>query len=177
MTTALTMVDNDVDREGREGKRWAPRHRPIPNPCQLRGVHGLRDPGPAGGRMAAPAELTDGALVQDKVQGKDADTIVCPMCQTPLPGLGKPYGRVYHGIQCLMEMNERLGTPVQEPFDFKDCSHSGKCEVACIIVKDWCALYGPCACVHKALERGWWMHGAGEMCAGSMNYKKGCDCV
>ena len=31
--------------------------------------------------------------------------------------------------------------------------------------------------VHKALERGWWMHGAGEMCAGSMNYKKGCDCV
>ena len=61
----------------------------------------------------------------------------------PLPGLGKPYARVYHGMQNVQEMNATLGTPVQEPFIFKDCSHSAKCDAARKIVRSWCMWYGP----------------------------------
>ena len=124
------------------------------------------------------AELADAARGQDNVRGPAAaDDILCPMCQTSLAGLGRAYGRVYHGMQCVQQMNETLGTPVKEPFDFKDSWHSAKCEAACSVVKTWCAWYGPCACVGRALERGWWEYEEGGVCGASMSYWKGCDCT
>lgn len=132
-----------------------------------------------------PEELLDAPVQHDAsctsglvVEGKASDEIhLCPMCQTPLPGLGKTYGRVYHGLQSVQQMNGTLGTPVQEPFDFKDCSHSAKCDVARKVVRAWCRWYGPCACVSKALDRGWSEYEAGTVCDRSMNYWQGCTCL
>ena len=104
----------------------------------------------------APAELADAPVQQEAssctlvlvVEGKAAyDIQLRPMCQTPLPGLGEPYARVYHCMQRVQQMNAALGTPVQEPLIFKDCSHSAKCDAARKIVRSWCMWYGPCACV------------------------------
>lgn len=132
------------------------------------------------------AELAD-ALVQHEwslctrglvVEGKAADDIqLCPMCQTPLPGLGEPYARVYHCMQRVQQMNAALGTPVQEPLIFKDCSHSAKCDAARKIVGSWCMWYGPWACVCMFLERGWWEYEARTVCDGGMNYWQGCTCT
>ena len=132
------------------------------------------------------AELAD-ALVQHEwslctrglvVEGKAADDIhLCPMCQTPLPGLGEPYARVYHCMQRVQQMNAALGTPVQEPLIFKDCSHSAKCDAARKIVGSWCMWYGPWACVCMSLERGWWEYEARTVCDGGMNYWQGCTCT
>ena len=80
--------------------------------------------------MTVLAELADAPVQHESSPCRTADDMqLCPMCQTPLPGLGKPYGRVYHRMQSVQKMNETLGTPVQEPFNFKDCSHCAKCDV------------------------------------------------
>jgi len=59
----------------------------------------------------APAELADAPVQQEAssctlglvVEGKAADDIqLRPMCQTPLPGLGKPYARMYHGMMSMV---------------------------------------------------------------------------
>jgi hypothetical protein len=132
--------------------------------------------------VTAPVELADAPVQHEAssctrglvLEGKAADDIqLCLMCKTPLPGLGKPYARVYHDIL----MHATLGTPVQEPFIFKDCSHSAKCDAARKIVRSWSMWYGPCACVCKSLERGWWEYEAGAVCYVCMNYWQGCTCT
>ena len=80
-----------------------------------------------------------------------------------LSGSCLPFARVYHGRYL---MHATLGTPVQEPFNFKDCSHSAKCDATRKIVRLWCMWYGPCACGCKALKRGWWEYEAGAVCDG-----------
>ena len=134
---------------------------------------------PSDGRMTTPVVVEEDTptLSIALSSSQSADINLCPMCQTPLPGLGKSYGRVYHGIESVMRMNETLGMSMQEPFDFNGCSHSGECIQACKVVKTWCLWYGPCSCVNKALERGWWEYEAGSVCDASMLYWKGCDCV
>ena len=68
-------------------------------------------------------KCTRGLVVESKAAN---DTQLCPVCKTPLPGLGKTYARVYHSMQSVKQMNATLGTPMQEPLDFKDYSHSCK---------------------------------------------------
>jgi hypothetical protein len=76
-------------------------------------------------------------------------------------------------MQSVQQMNATLGTPMQEPLNFKDYSHSAKCDAARKIVRSGCMWYGPCACVCKALERDWWEYEAGAVSDGSMNYWQG----